>query len=64
MKLVHHYTGDYNKSTGNREASCVEIFNNILEIKDPFDRQTFAYMLRNKLKLSSSGSHIYQIRED
>lgn len=66
MKLIHQYTGGYQQESNGtfRQPSCIKEYNHILDIKDPYTRQQFAYMLRNKIRVTSSGSHIFQIRDE
>lgn len=65
MKFIHHNTGEWVRpSIGSsyRIDPVVTEYASIDDIHDQFIRQTFEWMMEHGQIVTSSGSHVYQIR--
>ncbi len=69
MNFVYHNTGEwirsdckYGLTAAIRDRATVEEYNRLDEIDNQFVRDTFAWMLANGMTVTSSGSSVFQIR--
>ena len=68
MKYVYHDTGEWVRPDCNTAAtrtdSSVAEYGNLNDIDNDFVRNTFAWMLDNGMTVVSSGSSVFQVRND
>jgi hypothetical protein len=68
MKYVYHDTGEWVRTNHNTAAtrtdSSVEEYANLNDIDNAFVRDTFAWMVDKGMTVVSSGSSVFQIRND
>ena len=68
MKFVYHDTGEWvrpnHDTSATRTDSSVEEYDNLNDIDNAFVRDTFAWMVDNGMTVVSSGSSVFQIRND
>ena len=66
MKLVHHYTGEWIRSGCNTSAmrtdGYVNEYPSIDAISDEWIRDNFEWMISTGEIVTSTGSHVFQIR--
>ena len=67
VKFIHHFTGEWVRPNGYdaavRTDSIVTEYDSLDAIENKFTRDHFAWMLEHGEIVTSSGSHVYQIRQ-
>jgi hypothetical protein len=66
MKLIHHFTGEWVRPSYGasvRTDGFIHEYDTIEQVSDPVAKRMFLWMIEHGEIVTSSGSHIYQIRQ-